>query len=109
LQHPECKPDQPNEPDRENSGDEASVEAAEPSSDEEESITRDYVMSLVPRNDRPARYKAKRVADEIDSLRSRIALLENENHGLKVEKEVREKTKRRKAIPNPNAEFMTMF
>lgn len=109
LQHPELQPDKPDESDHENSGDEASNEAGNLPSDDEEPITRDYVMSLVPRNNRPARYKAKKVADEMDSLRSRIAILERENAGFKAEKEVREKTTRRRAIPNPNAEFTTMF
>jgi hypothetical protein len=88
LQFLEIKPDQPNEPEQENSGDAANVEAAESSSEEEEAITRDYVMNMAPRNNLPARYTAKRIADELDSFWSRIALLENENNGLKFEREV---------------------
>jgi len=72
-------------------------------------VTRDYVLSLAQRDDRMARYRAKKVADEIDLLRAQVALLERENACLKAKKEVREKIKRWKGIPNPNAEFMTIF
>jgi hypothetical protein len=45
-------------------------------------------MSLVPRDNRPARYKAKKVADKIKRLYSQITILERENIGFKAEKEV---------------------
>lgn len=66
-------------------------------------------MSLVPRNDRPAKYEAKKVANKMDGLGSQIAILERDNAGFETEREVREKTTRRNAIPNPNAECTTMF
>jgi hypothetical protein len=113
LEHPEIRPEGIEEPENQVSKPESSDdEAGRESSIEEvgeDFVTRDYVMSLVPREDRSARYKARNVADEIDNLRAQVALLERENFGLKQEKEAREKTKRRKGIPNPNAEFMTMF
>jgi hypothetical protein len=109
LQHLEIQPDKPDKLDHKNSGNKASNKAGNPFSDDKEPITKDYVMNLVPRNNRPAKYKAKKVADKIDSLCSRIAILERENAGFKAEKEVREKTTCRRTIPNRNAEFTTIF
>lgn len=116
LQHPEIQPDrspEPEIPEAESSDEDSDSDDTRSESSIEEVdenyVTRDYVLSLGQREDRTARYKAKRIADEIDSLRAQVALLERENAGLKAEKEVREKTKRRKGIPNPNQEFITMF
>lgn len=113
FQHPEIQPDRAPEleievseedSDSDDTRSESSIEEVD-----ENYMTRDYVLSLAPQENRTARYKAKKIANEINDLRARVALLERENAGLKAEKEVREKTKRRKGIPNPNQEFITMF
>lgn len=98
LNHPEIQADQ--------------VEKAvsEASSDEEDEppVNRSYIMGLVNADDRIARMRAKRVANSHDEKDAQIAFLERENAALQMRIKDLTKTKKRKAIPNPTARFMSI-
>jgi hypothetical protein len=101
LRHPEIKPD------KEERGISQPLPEAE-DGENEEPITRQYVLSLAQGGNALERHKARRIASEIEDLRARISFLEEENAAHKEREDLTLKTKKRKAIPNPNRKFMSI-
>lgn len=106
LQHPEIGEDSDIQPQPDE--DEALVEPIQAGSEaEEDLIDRAYVIGLAKPQDRQQRIAARKVANELDDLRARNALLERENAGLKVRIKELTKTKKKRPVPNPNKRFMS--
>lgn len=91
LQHAEIQPDKP---EVNNIYDPLVPLAATP-------VDRRFIMGLVDPTDRDARAKAKLVADELDKLRALNAILAKDNAAYKLKEEVKSRTKKRKAVPQP--------
>lgn len=65
------------------------------------------MIGLAKPQDRQQRIAVRKVANELDDLRARNALLERENAGLKVRIIELTKTKKKRPVPNPNKRFMS--
>lgn len=104
LHHDEIQADTPaNAPiaDLEQSGSESGCEDAP--------VTRDFIMGLlVPRDDRDKRAAAKRVADSWTDLTTENALLKTQLASYQGKEEQRNKTQKKRKVPNPTDGFEMM-
>lgn len=75
-------------------------------------IDRKFILALVKDGTRQQRHDAKLVADELEDVRLELAMAKREILSFKAKDEVRNRTKKRKAMDkgkaNPTAAFMAM-
>lgn len=96
--HPEIQPD----PQKRNA--EAIGPDLEP---EDEPVNRRFFMAMAKQNPHQG-CRFRRITDESESLQARIAVLKQENAELRAKDDARAGTKKKRAMPNPNKNFIAI-